>query len=77
MGLESEAELWTVLKSRQPAPRGTSATAPAELQMPASLFEALVLTFGLDEDEVRALNEPDALARYVELCEGPGGEKSA
>lgn len=40
--------------------------------MPAWLFEALTLTFGLAEDEVRAMDEHNALVRYLKLCEdGP------
>ena len=68
--LQSEDEFWEVLKARKPAQRGAPPQSPAEPQMPAWLFEALVHTFGVDEDEVRSLSEDEALARYLALCEG-------
>ncbi|MGH2848775.1 MAG: hypothetical protein ACRDL0_22710 [Thermoleophilaceae bacterium] len=70
LGLNSEEEFWEVLKTRRPAQRGAPAAPPAEPQMPAWLFEALVYTSGVDESEVRSLNEDEALARYLALCEG-------
>jgi hypothetical protein len=70
LGLESEDEFWAVLKTRKPAPRGAPEEPPPEPQMPAWLFETLVFTFGVGEDEVRALSEQEALARYLKLCEG-------
>jgi len=75
LGLGSEDEFWEVLRTRKPAPRGAAVSQPAEPQMPAWLFEALVYTFHVAEDEVRSLNEEEALARYLRLCEG--GETSA
>lgn len=77
LGLKSEDEFWAVLDNRTPAPRGTPAASPVEPQMPAWLFEALVYTFGLAEDEVRVMSEPDALARYLQLCERGGGATPA
>jgi hypothetical protein len=70
LGLESEDEFWEVLRTRKQAPRGAAAEPPPEPQMPAWLFEALVYTFKVDEDEVRSLSEDEALARYLKLCEG-------
>jgi hypothetical protein len=75
LGLASEDQFWQVLKTRKPAPRGAPAEPPSEPQMPAWLFEALVYTFQVDEDEVRSLSEDEALARYLRLCEG--GERPA
>lgn len=69
LGLNSEDGFWEVLRTRKPAQRGAAAVPPAEPQMPAWLFEALVQTFGVDEDEVRSLSEEEALARYLALCE--------
>ncbi len=70
LGLNSEDGFWEVLRTRKPAQRGAAAVPPAEPQMPAWLFEALVQIFGVDEDEVRSLSEEEALARYLALCEG-------
>ena len=75
LGLASEDQFWEVLKTRKLAPRGAPAEPPAEPQMPAWLFEALVYTFQVDEDEVRSLSEDEAVARYLRLCEG--GERPA
>jgi hypothetical protein len=75
LGLQSEDQFWEVLKTRKPAPRGVPVEIPAQPQMPAWLFEALVYTFQVDEDEVRSLSEDEALARYLSLCEG--GETGA
>jgi len=74
LGLSSEDEFWEVLNSGKPAPRGQPAAERPEPQMETWLFEALVLTFGVDEDTVRAMDENDALALYLKLCEGEGGE---
>jgi hypothetical protein len=70
LGLESEDEFWRVLKTRQPVLRGAPAEAPPKPLMPTWLFDALLYTFHLDESEVRSLNEDEALARYLALCEG-------
>lgn len=72
LGLESEDQFWEVLKWRKPARRGPEASEPPELQMEAWLFEALVQTYALDEAEVRAMTADEALARYLQLCEGGG-----
>lgn len=70
LGLSSEDEFWQVLKTRQPAERGAPVAPPPETRMLAWLFEALVHSCGLDERDVRALSENEALARYLTLCEG-------
>lgn len=75
LGLDSEDEFWEVLKSRRASHRGAPAEPPAEPQMAAWLFEALVYTFGVDEREVRTLSEDEALRRYLDLCQG--GERPA
>jgi hypothetical protein len=75
LGLESEGQFWEVLNTREPAPRGQPEAPPREPQMETWLFEALVHTFGVPEDEVLALSEEEALARYLQLCEG--GERPA
>jgi len=74
LGLTSEDEFWEVLKSGVPPTRGGPRQLVAEPQMPAWLFEGLVHTYGVEEDEVRSMSEADALARYLALCErgGPG-----
>jgi hypothetical protein len=45
-------------------------TEPLEPQMDAWLFEALVLTYGIEEAKVRAMDADEALALYLKLCEG-------
>jgi len=70
LGLRSEDEFWEVLDTRKPAPRGEPAPEPPEPQMDAWLFEALVLTYGVDEGKVRAMDAEEALALYLKLCEG-------
>ncbi len=70
LGLKSEDEFWGVLKTRQPARRGAQADIPREPQMEAWLFEALVQTVGIDEEDVRAMNAEEALAKYLSFCEG-------
>jgi hypothetical protein len=70
LGLESEDEFWEVFRSGEPAPRGEAATEPPEPQMEAWLFEALVFSFNVDEDKVRAMDADEALALHLQLCEG-------
>ena len=70
LGVESEEQFWEVLDSRQPAPRSESMRQAQEPQMDAWLFESLVLTFGVDEKEARAMTGEEALALYLKLCEG-------
>ena len=74
LGLNSEEEFWEVLKAREPVQRTEREAPPREPQMPTWLYEALVHTWGMDEDEVRRMSKDDALARYIALCEG-GGEQ--
>ncbi len=70
LGLNAEDEFWEVLRSRKPAPRSKPVEEPAEPQMEAWLFEALVLTFNVEEDRVRAMTAEEALALYLQLCSG-------
>lgn len=70
LDLQSEDEFWEVLKTREPASRGEPTAEPPEPQMEAWLFEALVLTYDVDEEKVRAMNADDALALYLKFCEG-------
>lgn len=70
LGLQSEDEFWDVLDTRKPATRGEPAPEPPEPQMDAWLFEALVLTYGVDEGKVRAMDADEAVALYLALCEG-------
>lgn len=69
LGLESEDQFWEVLTTRKPAPRGEPTPEPLEPQMDAWLFEALVLTYGVEESKVRAMDAEEALALYLEFCD--------
>lgn len=70
LGLKSEDEFWAVLNTRKPASRGEPASAALQPQMDAWLFEALVLTYGVYEDKVRAMSADEALQLYLKLREG-------
>lgn len=70
--LKSDEEFWEVLQSGQPPVRGAPPAPVVEPQMPAWLFEALVLTFGVDEAEVREMSEDEAMERYLACCKGGG-----
>ncbi|MGI8623543.1 MAG: hypothetical protein ACR2NB_08655 [Solirubrobacteraceae bacterium] len=70
LGLESEEQFWEVLTTRKPAPRGEPTPEPRAPQMDTWLFEALVFTYGVEESKVRAMDADEALALYLEFCEG-------
>lgn len=67
--LESEEEFWNALKGRRPAQRSTADAESPQPQMDSWLFEALTLTFGVEETRVRDMKPEEALAIYLELCE--------
>lgn len=68
--LESEDQFWKALKDRMPAQRSATEPEPPEPQMDSWLFEALTMTFGVDENRVRDMEPDEALALYLDLCNG-------
>jgi hypothetical protein len=66
LGLESEDQFWQALRTRQPVPRGHSEPTPPDA--PAKelwLVEFLVHVTGIPEADVLAMDEDEAMKRYL------------
>jgi hypothetical protein len=67
LGLESQEEFWTALRTTTPVPRG----AEAPKGTPDWLIRQLIHTVGLKEDEALALSPEEAEARWERFITSP------
>lgn len=65
LALESEQQFWDVLTSERPAQRGQPDPPRPEPHMQAWLYEYLLYRMNLSEAQITAMNEDEALARYL------------
>jgi hypothetical protein len=67
LGLESQDQFWTALRTRTPVPRGTEAPKGT----PDWLIRQLIHTVGLTEDEALALSPEEAEAHWERFITSP------
>ena len=67
LGLESEEQFWTALRTRTPVPRGTEAPKGT----PDWLIRRLINQVGLKENEALALSPEEAAARWEQFMTPP------
>lgn len=71
LGLDAEEQFWEALKTKQPVQRGAAAETaqPEGPSKPTWLVDWLIHRMGLDEAEVLAMSEDEAMARFSESIE--------
>jgi hypothetical protein len=73
LGLDSEDQFWEALRTGDPVQRGgpAASTQPDGPSKPSWLVDWLIHRVGLDEADVLAMSEDEAMARYHESIAPP------